>query len=132
MTSTFWTKILSRWSVTAAGTTGGATATHTITSRDSEGYSFKAGVRRITFAGDLAGSVCTIESPAGTVLWQHTIGASELANDRVVDFDDGEMMGADNQNILAKIATSTAHCTITLDGYEVRGAKNFVNPFPGV
>ena len=82
------------WSETAAGTNGGATALHT----DSNASNVHI-ISGIQVSGDAA-AVVTVESPAGTVLWQKRYAAAFVDN---VVFSERTVRGTASAPILTKI-----------------------------
>jgi molybdopterin-binding protein len=102
------------WHETAAGTGSGATATK---SGQSLG---KNSIGRTHVVTNISGHVdadqpITIESPAGTILWEKITDVSVEG----FSFDSGKIniFGAAGADIIAKIANSTANCQINFSGY---------------
>ena len=98
---------IDRFSVTAAGTDSGATATQTA----SAGNTFV--VTNISGHGD-ADSAITIESPASTIIWE---GKKDVSVEGLpIEHGGMNVTGAKGAAILGKIAASTSDCQITISG----------------
>jgi hypothetical protein len=74
-------------------------------------------VTGIQCSGDAA-AVVTIESPAGTKLYQKRFASAFTLSDA---WPLGNMKGASNQDVLVKISASTSNCEANLQGIDVRG-----------
>lgn len=95
------------FSDTGAGTNAGVTVTETGAANKRK---FCTGIQ---MSGDAAALV-TVESPAGTVLWQKRYAA---AFDDSADFHVAPLKGAVGSDMLVKISASTSHCEANIQGY---------------
>jgi len=99
------------WNETAAGTNDGATATKA------------AVVEKQFFITSISGHidedvVVTIESPAGTVLWETKIDFS-VEGTQIKSPAGLNVQGVPDAAILGKIANSAADCQININGYSI-------------
>lgn len=96
------------WSATGVGTNAGVTVTHTITTGATN-----CEVTGIQCSGDAA-AVVTIESPAGTKIYQKRFAAAFNMSEGFAT----PKKGAASQNVLVKISASTSNCEANIDGYD--------------
>lgn len=93
-------------SATAVGTSSGCSATLTHTAGD------RLIVSHISGSGDAAALV-TLESPAGTVLWQQRFAAAFAFSQ---NFAYGEIPITDGNDAVLKISASTTHSEANIAG----------------
>lgn len=94
-----------RWSETAVGTNGGATATHAAGASGTKWV-----ITGVQASGDAA-AVVTIESPANTVLYKKRFAAAfNMSENGLV------LHGADASAVVAKVSASTSNSEVNVQG----------------
>ena len=107
----YFSKDISRWSVTNTGTNAGVSATRGATTGHVKNCT------GIQCSSDVA-AVVTVESPANTVLWQKRFtGAFTMSE----GFPIGTLVGASGAAMLVKVSASSANCEANIQGISILG-----------
>ena len=67
--------------------------------------------------GDLT-TLCTIESPAGTILWR---GRNPSSGAYVIHLEPGVLVAATNTAVVGRLAAATASSEVSIGGFKVKG-----------